>query len=167
VDIGQTIEQTIGSRLDKILARIEEADHRQAARINMQERLRTIKTIRLPLVRGVASGSALTLGGDVNTTSGQTPVGPDLGWVWSVRHLVIEGMTAGATPDTLNVLRNNRLIWQLNGNQFAETWGRGEIILHSGETLQYQSAGTFASTSPIIIHGMAEEVAAEQIGKFY
>jgi hypothetical protein len=161
------IEQTIGSRLDKIHAAIEHQRSQSEAQAITRERLRTIKPIRLPLVRGVASGSALTLGGDINTTAGQTPVGPDLGFAWSIRHLVIEGMTAGATPDVLNILRNNRIIWQLNGNVFAQTWGRGEIILNSGETLQYQSAGTFNSTAQIIVHGLAEQVAAEQIGKFY
>jgi hypothetical protein len=161
------ITQEIGGRLDKILAAIEGSNARQLALISEREKLRTIKGIRLPLVRGVASGSALTLGGDTNTTAGQAPVGPDLGFVWSIRHLVIEGMATGATPDTLNVLRNNRIIWQLNGNQFAQTWGRGEILLHSGETLQYQSVGAFNSTAQIIVHGLAEQVAAEQIGKFY
>lgn len=161
------IEQVIGDRLDRIRTAIEEGDQRQAALIMEREKLRTVKAIRLPLVRGVAAGSALTLGGDTNTTAGQAPVGPDLGYVWSIRHLVIEGLTTGATPDVLNILRNNRIIWQLNGNTFAQTWGRGEIVLHSGETLQYVSVGTFAATGTIIVHGMAEQVAAEQIGKFY
>lgn len=162
----QAIE-AIGGRLDKIHTAIEGANDRQLARITEQEKLRTIKPIRLPLLRGVASGSALTLGGDQNTAAGQSPVGPDLGFAWSIRHLVIEGMTAGGTPDVLNVLRNNRIVWQLNGNQFAQTWGRGEIVLHSGETLQYLSVGAFTSTATIIVHGLAEQVAAEQIGKFY
>lgn len=161
------IEQVIGSRLDKIHAAIESGHTREAALITEREKLRTIKPVRLPLVRGVAAASALTLGGDINTAAGQTPVGPDLGYVWSLRHLVIEGMTAGATPDALNVLRNGRIVWQLNGNVFAQTWGRGEILLHSGETLQYQSVGTFNATGTIIVHGLAEQVAAEQIGKFY
>jgi hypothetical protein len=41
------------------------------------------------------------------------------------------------------------------------------MVLHSGETLAYQSVGTFNSTATIIVHGLAEQVAAEQIGKFY
>jgi hypothetical protein len=161
------IEQTIGARLDKIHAGIEAGNARQAALITEREKLRTIKPIRLPLVRGVASGSAITLGGDTNTAAGQAPVGPDLGYAWTIRHLVIEGLTAGATPDVLNILRNNRIVWQLNGNVFAQTWGRGEVILYSGETLQYQSVGTFSSTAQIIVHGLAEQVASEMIGKFY
>lgn len=163
----EQVLEAIGGRLDRIHDQIERGNARQAALIAEREQLRTLKPIRLPLVRGVASGSALTLGGDSNTATGQPPVGPDLGYAWSIRHLVIEGMTAGATPDVLNVLRSNRQIWQLNGNVCAQTWGRGEIVLHSGETLQYQSVGVFAATGPIIVHGLAEQVAAEQIGKFY
>jgi hypothetical protein len=166
VNIEQAMK-AIGDRLDKIHAAIEKSDDRRLARTMEQEKLRTIVAMRLPLLRGVASGSALTLGGDTNTAAGQSPVGPDLGYAWSVRHLVIEGMTAGATPDVVNILRNNRIVWQLNGNQFAQTWGRGEIVLQSGETLQYQSVGTFTATGNIIVHGLAEQVAAEQIGKFY
>jgi hypothetical protein len=126
-------------------------------------RLKGIKAVRLPLVTGKAVASALTMGGD----AGQQLVTPESGYVWSVRHLVIEGMATGATPDVMNILRNNRIIWQLNGNQFAQTWGRGEILLNAGETLQYVSVGTFNSAATIIAHGMATEVPAELVGKFY
>ena len=81
--------------------------------------------------------------------------------------MVIEGLTAGATPDVVNILRGTRVIWQLNGNQFCQTWGRGEILLYAGETLTYNSVGTFAATGQIIIHGLAQEVPAELIGKIY
>jgi hypothetical protein len=137
------------------------------AQQNEREKLRGIIPIRLPLITGKAVAGVLALGGDTNTVSGQPPVGPDLGYVWSVRHLVIEGLTAGANPDAVNISRGPRLVWQLNGNQFAQTWGRGEILLNSGETLTYTNSGTFASTAVIIVHGMAEQVPAEMVGKFY
>lgn len=159
--------EDLAGQLSSIHQHVERMADMVAAHEAQRERVKGDKAIRLPLVRGTASGSALTLGGDTNTAAGQTPVGPDLGYVWSVRHLVIEGMTAGATPDVMNILRNGRIIWQLNGNQFAQTWGRGEIVLHAGETLQYQSVGTFAATGPIIAHGLAQEVIAEMIGKLY
>jgi hypothetical protein len=157
----------LAGRLESIHRHVERMADVVAAHEAQRERVRGDKPIRLPLVRGVASGSALTMGGDTNTAAGQAPVGPDLGLVWAIRHLVIEGMTAGATPDVINILRNGRIIWQLNGNQFAQTWGRGEILLHSGETLQYQSVGTFAATGTIIAHGLAQETPAEMIGKMY
>lgn len=137
------------------------------ARAYEREKLSGIIPIRIPLVTGKATAGALALGGDTNTASGQPPVGPDSGFAWSLRHLAIEGLTAGATPDAVNISRGPRLIWQLNGNQFAQTWGRGEILLNPGETLSYANAGTFAATGNIIIHGLAEQVPAELIGKFY
>ena len=132
-------------------------DEQQAARLHAS------KPVRLPLVTGKALGNALTMGGDTGTDL----VTPESGYVWSIRHLVIEGMTSGATPDVMNIVRNGRIIWQLNGNQFAQTWGRGEILLNAGETLQYVSLGTFAATGTITVHGMAQEEPAQLVGKFY
>ena len=125
-------------------------------------RLRAITDIRLPLIMGKAAGGALTLGGD----SGQQLVTPESGYIWSIRHLVIEGLTAGASPDTVNIVRNGRIVWQLNGNQFAQTWGRGEMILNAGETLAYQSVGTFSAAGTIIVHGLAWQVPAQLKGRF-
>lgn len=162
--------QEITGRLDVLnghMAGLPGVIERAQALAGEREKLRALIPIRLPLISGKASGGVLALGGDTNSATGQPPVGPDLGNVWSIRHLVIEGLTAGATPDAVNILRGPRIIWQLNGNQFAQTWGRGEIVLHSGETLNYANAGTFAATGTIIVHGLAEQVTAEMIGKFY
>jgi hypothetical protein len=162
--------QDIIDRLDHLnghMAGLPGVLEKSQAGANERAKLAGIFPVRLPLVTGKASGGVLALGGDANTASGQPPVAPDLGYVWSLRHLVIEGLTAGATPDAVNILRGPRIVWQLNGNIFAQTWGRGEIILNSGETLNYASSGTFAATGNIIVHGMAEQVPAEMIGKFY
>jgi hypothetical protein len=124
--------------------------------------LRAVDAIRLPLL--IKTGvNPFTMGGD----SGPTIQGPDQGYVWSLRHLVIEGLTTGANPDVVNILSRNRILWQLNGNQFAQTWGRGEIVIRSGETLFYQSVGTFAATGQIVAHGLAQQVPQELEGKFY
>lgn len=126
-------------------------------------RLRGTKPVRLALVSGKALGGVLALGGD----AGEQLVAPESGYVWSIRHLVIEGLTPGATPDVVNILRGPRIIWQLNGNQFAQTWGRGEILLHAGETLSYASVGAFAAAGTITVHGLAQEDPAQLIGKIY
>lgn len=128
------------------------------------EHLRGIKPIRLPIVQGTPASNALTMGGD----SSAGLVSPDSGFVWAIRHLVIEGLTASAsTPDTMNVLRAGRIIWQLNGNQFCQTFSRGSILLFAGETLQYMNVGSLAATGTITAHGLAENVPAELIGKLY
>jgi hypothetical protein len=155
------IEATIGRRLDTMAKGVQGLQDQLAATAEERARLRGIKFIRLAVVRGTASGSALTMGGD----TGQAFTTPEQGYVWSVRHLVVEGMATGATPDVVNILRAGRIIWQLNGNQFAQTWGRGEILLNAGETLTYQSVGTFNSTAQIIAHGTALETPGEFAGK--
>ncbi len=127
-------------------------------RERVMERLRGIKIIRLPLIN-VTGANPLLIQGD------QFQQGPDQGYVWSLQLLVIEGLTRGATPDTVQITRQGRIIWELNGNQYAQTWGKGAQILYNGEFLGYQSVGTFVSTSKIIIHGAAWEVPAEEIGK--
>ena len=160
-DIGELIDRHLApfGRSADLLAERLAAD----ARVDAQ--LRGVKPIRLPLL--IASGAnPFLLGGDVTPQGGQNAT-PDPGFVWSIRHLVIEGLTAGATPDVVNVVRGQRIVWQLNGNQFAQTWGKGEVLLNAGETFTYQSVGTFTATGKIIVHGMAIEVPAQMIGKFY
>ena len=127
------------------------------------EHLRGIKPIRLPIVQGTPSSNALTMGGD----TGQGVVSPEQGYVWSIRHLVIEGLTASTTPDVMNVLRAGRIVWQLNGNQFCQVFSRGAILLFPGETLQYKNVGNLAATGAITAHGLAENVPSELIGKLY
>jgi hypothetical protein len=131
-------------------------------RVREQTRLLSIKYVRLPLlIATLATG--LTVGGDQQPA--QAPQTADQGFIWHLRHLVIEGLVSGATPDVVNILRQGRIVWQLNGNQFAQTWGRGEMRLVAGELLSYAAVGTLTSKT-VIIHGTAEEVASEQEGKF-
>lgn len=112
--------------------------------------------MRLQVLTGAAVGGALNLGGDSN------PVHmPDTGYVWALRHLVIAGLTRGAAPDAVQIFRGQLPIWELNGNQYAQTWGRGEIMLNQGEALSYRNIGAFAATGQITIHGMAWQVPAQ------
>jgi hypothetical protein len=122
------------------------------------ERLRGVKIIRFVPVE-VTGANPLVILGD------QFALTPDQGYVWSLKLLVIEGLTRGGTPDVVQVTRGQRIIWELNGNQYAQSWGKGDQVLNSGETLGFQSVGAFASTAKIIIHGHAWQVPAEEIGK--
>ena len=143
-------------------AELDDTLRRRDADRDAQALLRAEKKMRLPLVTGKASRSALLMGGD----TGPQLVTPAEGYVWSVRHLVIEGLTASASaPDVVNIMRGPRIIWQLNGNQFAQTWGHGEIFWYAGETLTYQSVGTFNSTATIIAHGMVDQVPSQLQGR--
>jgi len=117
--------------------------------------------MRLPLITGNSPAAAsLSMGGDVNPEHS-----PDQGYAWSLRHLVIQGLTRGVNPDAVQIFREQLVIWELNGNQYAQTWGRGEIMVMPGETLAYKSVGAFAATGQVIIHGAAWQVPAQMIGE--
>lgn len=154
------VELKLGAKLN--LLNESELDATLAKYMQPTGSLRATDGIRLPILTK-AGANPFTMGGD----TGNVIQGPDQGYVWSVRHLVIEGMTRGATPDAIQILSRNRILWELNGNQYAQTFGRGEFILRSGEALFYQSVGTFVSVNPIIAHGLAEQVPQELEGRFY
>jgi hypothetical protein len=130
----------------------------------MMERYRGETFLRLPVISATGA-NPFSMGGDAGLELGT----PAQGFVWSIRHLVIEGLTTGATPDVVNIRRGSatgQFYWQLNGNQFCQTWGRGEIILKAGETLFYQSQGTFNATGTVKAYGTAQQLPGERIGIF-
>lgn len=126
--------------------------------------LRGIKWMRLPeVLTGRAASGKLTLG----ETTGQQ-AGPAQGYIWSLRRLIVNGLTSGATPDVVNLYRGTpagQPLWQFNGNNFGYTFGRLELVLQGGETLALASAGTFAATGQITLSGELLEVPAELLGK--
>lgn len=168
--IGENVTSELGILNGRVNDLFVMADQFRIERAREIERLRGRKTMRFT-ARGIGA-NPFALGGDSSVGSSGTPfiLGPEQGYAWSVRLLVIEGMTSGATPDVMNIRLQNAngpLIWQLNGNQFAQTWGRGEVVLNPGESLLFASSGTFNSTAPIKIFGAAESVPAERGGEFY
>jgi hypothetical protein len=127
---------------------------------------RGVKWMRLPIITGTGANSALKL----DETTGIPNVGPESGYAWSIRRVVVDGMTSGTTPDVLNMFRNSTGVssaplWQFNGNNFAYTFGRLELVLGGGDTLKFASVGTFASTSQIRVTGELVEVPAEMLWK--
>jgi hypothetical protein len=125
-------------------------------------KLQGIKYFRLPMLIGSVSGNAFSIGG-----TGPQQCGPGQGYAWSIRRLLINGLTAGTTPDVANFYRhpNPQPLWQLNGNNFGQTFGRLELLFLPGEYLVVKSVGTIAATGQIMITGDAVEVPAEMIGK--
>ena len=148
--------------IDGHLARMSE---RQASieRARQQEQIAGVKAgMRLSVIRATGA-NPFSAGGDGNPN--QPVQKPDEGRAWFLRHLVITGLTTGATPDVVNILRGNTVIWQLNGNQFAQTFGKSDIKIMPGESLAYQSVGTFAATGTITITGAVDDWPAEKIGQ--
>jgi hypothetical protein len=130
----------------------------------LRERYRGVKWLRLPQLTGTPAGSALVIDEKANGL-----VGPEQGYAWSVRRIVIDGMTSGATPDVVNMYRNAHTgqppLWQFNGNNFGYTFGALEIVLMAGDYLKFASAGTFAATGVIRVTGEVVEVPAEMLPK--
>ncbi len=115
----------------------------------LRSAVRGIKYARMPVLSGTASGGTLSMGGHTSPDV----IGPEMGQAWVIRHLWISGLTSGTTPDKANLLVNNQTWWQFNGNNFAYTFGPGELVLQQGEAWQITSTGTFAATGAIQFGG--------------
>jgi len=138
-----------------------------AAEFDARERqqARGWKWMRLPeTLTGAVAASAIQLG----ATKGQV-LGPQSGYAWSLRRLIVTGLTTGTTPDVVNLYRNDRFagppIWQFNGNNFGYTFGRLEMVLMGSDTLSLQNVGTIAATGTIALSGELIEVPAEMLWK--
>jgi hypothetical protein len=152
----------IGAKAD-ILAPHEHRQNLKHAFDNyLIERYRGIKHMRLPTMTAIAASSTLAM------PSNGVTCGPRDGFIWSLRRLVFSGLTAGASPDIVNLYFNNAEgspVWQLNGNSFGATFGRLELTMYGGDQLMVTSLGTFASTSVVTLTGELLECPAEMIGK--
>jgi hypothetical protein len=150
-----------GAELE-VLSQAELNASLQASEERQRQPAKAVSVIRLPVLFGAASGGVLSMGGD----SGGPIQSPDQGYVWAIRHLSIEGLVAGATPDVVNVLRAGRIVWKISGAPpSAATFGRGEFMVNAGETLTYTNFGTFASTAPIVISGTAWQCPAQFVAE--
>ena len=156
-DLGQTADV------------LSPAEHRGQLRSELEARERARETGRkwmhLPPLQGIAAAGVLLLGH-------AAPVcGPQSGYLWTVTALKVTGLTTGSTPDIVNFYLNDSrggaapVWWQLNGNQFGETFGRGQMLVMPGETLICRSLGTFNATGTITVTGDLEQVPAEMQGK--
>ncbi len=127
---------------------------------------RGVKFLRFgPWAQPVAN-SAVTFDG-----SKSSGTGPKEGFVWSVKRIVVTGLTVGTTPDIINIWRGapgvGAPLWQLNGNSFGATFGKGDLIMLPGEYLSFQNVGALAAATntQIAISGDVLECAAEEIIK--
>ena len=164
--IGEFFETlTKGEMRDVLRDHQAEHDQRTAARAKKYARL-------APPVTGTAAGGVLQIGGDFpNSGPGGgglvQPPQPRAGYAWAMRRLSVTGLTAGATPDVVNLYRRNggRPIWQFNGNNFAYTFSFLEIVYLEGETPILISTGTFAATGQVWLDADFLEVPQEELYK--
>lgn len=140
------------------------ADIRAVAAEQDRAHARGFKWMRLPIMSATIASSAVQFG----PATGQV-LGPEQGYIWAIRRLVISGLTSGATPDVVNLYLNDRFsgppIWQFNGNNFGYTFGKLELILQPGDNLSFKNSGTIAATGAVTISGELTEVPAEMLWK--
>lgn len=170
-DVGAEFDTLTKDELDGAL-RDRDARQRSA--------LRGIKPgMNLPPLQGFPVAGVLDIGGDANTSqvagsfAGQPAwsghiVGPAQGNAWSIRRLAVSGLTTGATPDIVNLIlygHDRDAQWQFNGNNFAYTFGRGELPVRAGEGLRLVSVGAFAATGLIRLTGSLDQAPAEMFAE--
>jgi len=158
LELGGQLETLTADELDATLSR-----HAQQW---MQNAARSVKYTRFGPAGAAVASSAVTFDGTGNGQNATT--GPREGFVWGIKRLAVAGLTSGTTPDVVNLYRNQpsgAAIWQFNGNNFAYTFGKGEMLLLPGETLSFASVGTIAATGQITLSGDIIQVAAEEIWK--
>jgi len=129
------------------------------------EYARGMKYMRFGPFGGNVAAAAISFDG-----SQQSGTGPRGGYVWSIRRIDFAGLTAGTTPDVINLYRNNpqgRPVWQFNGNNWSYTFGKTEMLLFPGETLSFANLGALAATGQITMAGDFLEIPAEQIFKLF
>lgn len=138
-----------------------------AEEIRQRARARAWKHMHLPeVLYGNVANSGITLGA---ASSGQI-LGPEPGYAWIIYALIVTGLTGSATtPDIVNFYLNDRfsgpIWWQLNGNQFGQTFSTYQRVLLGGDTLSLQNSGSLAATGRIIVSGEITEVPAEELVK--
>jgi hypothetical protein len=156
LELGATIDTLTRTEVSGALAEHAQEIYRQQAR--------GCKYMRMPPAQAQISNSTFSLDGS------RYGLGPREGFVWSLRRLAVSGLTAGTTPDVVNLYRNGTSglpIWQLNGNNWGATFGKCEFLLLGGETLSIASLGTVTATGQVTLTGDLLEVPAEEIYKLF
>jgi hypothetical protein len=163
LELGAELDTLSKNELDQSLGAVVAA---------VREEQRGIKYRRIPQLSGTATGGSLDIGGDnnVGTQWFGTPVGPREGWAWELGLVTVAGLTAGTSPDVVNLMivgaGSSIPWWQFNGNSFAYTFGRGELVLLPGERLRLVSVGTIAATGAITLTGsIRAQAPAERLGR--
>lgn len=155
LQLGAPIETLTQGELHTELAGVSQEIFRQFGR--------GVKYLRFGPIPTTIAGNAFTLDG-----SSVNGLGPRSGFCWAIRRITVWGLANGTTPDVANLFRNQTSgvpIWQFNGNNFAYTFGKLEMLLLPGETLSLVNSGTITATGQVSISGDILEVAAEEISK--
>lgn len=159
------IEASLGLRLDGLRSDVQQLTKAQeTAQAIEREATLGRKVLLCPIQYGTVTSNAFKFGGE----QASPPVTPLPGYIWNVRAMWINGLTASAsTPDVCDIYVHGIRRWQLNGNEFAQTWSMGEMPLFSGDAFLFQNNGTTEATGPISAQIVVVEVPAEMQGKIF
>lgn len=158
----------VGAELD-LLNKTELDQSLTHAAGQFRQAMRGRKYRRIPPLAGQAVAGVLDIGGDSPAGWSGAKVGPASGYAWELGLVTVSGLTAGATPDIVNlyIIGAGSAIawWQFNGNNFAYTFNGGALVLLPGETLRLASVGTFTAAGTITLTGsVRSQMPAEMLG---
>ena len=128
----------------------------------MRAQMRGVKHAYFPRAfQGVMTGTGTTLGEAFQ-------LGPENGQCWGVTRLVVNGLTAGTTPDIVDIFFDDSFSqrqWQVNGNNFGYTFNPREFLMSNGHILMLRANGTIAATGAISLAGEYWIMPAETAGR--
>jgi hypothetical protein len=168
LDFGREIDLLTKSEVAQVLAERDTAMRAELAGKKYRPRVR---------LSGYAVGGVLDIGGDTILDRGGTlgpawngqPVGPNAGYAWAIRRMVVSGLTPSATaPDVVNFAihgSGSGAQWQLNGNSFGQTFSWGEMVIEPGESLRIFNQGAFTAAGLITLWCALVQVPAERLGE--
>lgn len=151
LDFGMEVDLLTQAELDESL--------RNAGDSYARALLRGVKWMRLPILRGSASGGALVLGTQDST------VGPAGGFAWSIRRLAVAGLAADDVVGFYRSSNVNPAMWQVDASFPFAKFGRGEMVLTGDDELVAASIGTFGATGTVQVTGEVLQVPMEMLGK--
>jgi hypothetical protein len=162
------VQASLGLHFAGLQKSVDGIDQRVRDYITAQnDKYRGVKHFRLPLMQGTVAGAAFSIG----ELSGVV-CGPEEGYAWAIRRLLVTGLARGATPDVAQLFRSSSaqqggFLWEFNGNNFGYTFGKGELSLMPGDRLQLNNFGaiTAAAGTQITLQGEVDETPAEMFAK--
>jgi hypothetical protein len=138
----------------------------------LRDRFRTIKVMKLPQIRFIATGTTVTL---AQSPSAGPPAGPELGFMWNLRRIIVASnlpadtakftLYSGSDPtlfDSAHLLEGFGAAGQAVNLGYYP--GSHAVWLWPGEQI-YASITGATIGNQYVLSGVAIEAAAEMVGK--
>jgi hypothetical protein len=155
----------LGAELD-VLTKDEARAALDGALANWQAEFARGRRYRRFSAQAAVVGGAITIGPGVDGDG----LGPDEGFVWSVKRLTVSGFSAA--NDTVDLFLNDRSGTTLVEPGIARAgsstggvrkWGSNQLVLQAGDRLLISGAGLAVETTRIVVAGQTLEAPAALI----